>query len=590
MIPQSTAKKSISLIGLGASPGVAIGEIFRIHDRVDTPRHRISPDRAEAEIHRSHHAMEQVKNDLSEIRQHLLKDIHRDDADIFQAHIMMLEDPMFIERIRNHIETHCVNAEAAVADIGDEFIDAFSQAENAYLREKALDVKDLVRQIISVLTGEERLDLSNLDDEVIVLAHDLTPSDTALMRRTKVLAFATEVGTRISHTAILARSLGIPAVVGIGSAIAEAETGDRVIIDGTHGYVILHPDGETIREYQIEGEKYHAVEVELSALRTVDLRTVDGQLIELAANIEFPEEIELIEKHGAKGIGLYRTEYFYMDQNRLPSEEELFANYRDVVERVSPEAIVIRTLDLGGDKLAPHSYFDGVSNSMMGLRAIRLCLKNPDMFRTQLRAILRASACGNVKIMFPMISGLDELREAKWHIEKAMAELDRKKIPFNSTIEIGIMIELPSAAITADLLAKEVDFFSIGTNDLIQYALGIDRRNEETLSLYEPLHPAVLRLIQNVICVAESANIDVSLCGEMAGDPIFSILLIGMGITKLSMSPAVIPEIKKLINSISLEDAQSLVKKIMELSTAGEIETCFWKEALDLFPELSNWV
>ena len=227
---------------------------------------------------------------------------------------------------------------------------------------------------------------------------------------------------------------------------------------------------------------------------------------------------------------------------------------------------------------------------MMGLRAIRLCLKNPDMFRTQLRAILRASACGNVKIMFPMISGLDELREAKWHIEKAMAELDRKKIPFNSTIEIGIMIELPSAAITADLLAKEVDFFSIGTNDLIQYALGIDRRNEETLSLYEPLHPAVLRLIQNVICVAESANIDVSLCGEMAGDPIFSILLIGMGITKLSMSPAVIPEIKKLINSISLEDAQSLVKKIMELSTAGEIETCFWKEALDLFPELSNWV
>ena len=590
MTQQSTAKKSISLIGLGASPGVAIGEIFRIHARVDTPRHRISPDRAEAEIHRSHHAMEQVKNDLSEIRQHLLTDIHRDDADIFQAHIMMLEDPMFIERIRHHIETHCVNAEAAVADIGDEFIDAFSQVENAYLREKALDVKDLVRQIISVLTGEERLDLSNLDDEVIVLAHDLTPSDTALMRRTKVLGFATEVGTRISHTAILARSLGIPAVVGIGSAIAEAETGDRVIIDGTHGHVILHPDGETIREYQIEGEKYHAVEVELSALRMVDLRTIDGQLIELAANIEFPEEVELIEKHGAKGIGLYRTEYFYMDQNRLPSEEELFANYRDVVERVSPEATVIRTLDLGGDKLAPHSHFDGVSNSMMGLRAIRLCLKNPNMFRTQLRAILRASACGNVKIMFPMISGLDELREAKWHIEKAMAELDRKKIPFNSTIEIGIMIELPSAAITADLLAKEVDFFSIGTNDLIQYALGIDRRNEETLSLYEPLHPAVLRLIQNVICVAESANIDVSLCGEMAGDPIFSILLIGMGITKLSMSPAVIPKIKKLISSISLEDAQSLVKKIMELSTAGEIETCFWKEALDLFPELSNWV
>jgi phosphoenolpyruvate-protein phosphotransferase (PTS system enzyme I) len=425
---------------------------------------------------------------------------------------------------------------------------------------------------------------------VVVVAHDLTPSDTALMRRTKVMAFATEVGTRISHTAILARSLGIPAVVGIGNGIAQAETGDCVIVDGTHGRVILHPDDETIQHYQIEREKFHAVELELSALREIDVQTLDGQQIEVAANIEFPEEVEFLKKHGAKGIGLYRTEYFYMEAGHLPTEDELFETYRYVVEQVSPEATIIRTLDLGGDKLVQHSHLSGISGSLMGLRAIRLCLKYPELFMTQLRAILRASNYGNVKIMFPMISGLDELREAKWYVEKAKRSLKAADIPFNPAVEIGIMIELPSAALIADLLAKEVDFFSIGTNDLIQYALAVDRRDEETLSLYEPLHPAVLRLIRNVVQVANDAGIDVSVCGEMAGDPIFSLLLIGMNLTKLSMSPAVIPEIKKLVSSIALEDVQSLVAEIMTLSTAGEIETHIWKEALDRFPELANWV
>jgi phosphotransferase system enzyme I (PtsI) len=590
MTSQSAEGNSTVLSGLAASPGVVIGEVFRIHDRVDIPRHSIPANGVPAEIHRFLHAVKQVKKDLRAIRQRLHLDAHRDGADIFQAHIMMLEDPTMVERIRSHIATHHVNAEAAVVDVGAEFIDVFSQSESPYFRERSVDLYDLVQQIVSLLMGEERLDLFNQENEVIVVAHNLTPSDTVLMRKTKVLAFVTEAGTRVSHTAILARSLGIPAVVGVGSAITKAETGDQMVVDGTHGRIIMWPDEEQINEYRTERAKYDKVEVDLSALRAVDLQTTDGRQIEIAANIEFLEEIELIRKYGAKGVGLYRTEYFYMDREDLPSEEELFEDYRHMVEQVSPEAATIRTLDIGGDKLVPHLNLGSSMDSLMGLRSIRLCLKYPDIFMNQLRAILRASEYGNVKIMFPMISGLDELREAKWHLEKARAQLVEERIPFDPQIEIGAMIELPAAAISADLLAKEVDFFSIGTNDLIQYTIAIDRRNEETLPLYEPLHPAVLRLIQNVLHVAVDAGIDITVCGEMAGDPVLSVLLIGMGYEQLSMSPTVIPEIKKVISSISLQDAQYLVAEIMKLSTAGEIETYIWREAMDRFPELLNWV
>ena len=590
MTPQLAEGNPTVLSGLAASPGVVIGEVFRIHDRVDIPRHSIAANGVPAEVHRFLHATELVKKDLRAIRHRLHLDAHRDGADIFQAHIMMLEDPTMVERIRSHIATHHVNAEAAVADVGAEFIDVFSQSENSYFRERSLDLNDLVQQLTSALMGEERLDLYNQENEVIVVAHNLTPSDTVLMRKTKVLAFVTEVGTRVSHTAILARSLGIPAVVGVGSHITKAETGDQMVVDGTHGRVIMWPDEEQINEYRIEQEEYAKVEVDLSALRAVDLQTTDGRQVEIAANIEFLEEIELIQRYGAKGVGLYRTEYFYMDRDDLPSEEELFQDYRHMVEQVSPEAATIRTLDIGGDKLVPHLDLGGSMDSLMGLRSIRLCLKYPDIFMIQLRAILRASSYGNVKIMFPMISGLDELREAKWHLKKAQARLAEERIPFDPKVEIGAMIELPAAALSADLLAKEVDFFSIGTNDLIQYTIAIDRRNEETLPLYEPLHPAVLRLIQNVLRVAVDAEIDITVCGEMAGDPVLSVLLIGMGYGKLSMSPAVIPEIKKVISSISLQDAQRLVAEIMKLSTAGEIETYIWREAMDRFPELLNWV
>ncbi len=590
MTSQLTEGNPTVLSGLAASPGVVIGEVFRIYDRVDIPRHNIPANGVPAQVDRFLHAVKRVKKDLRAIRERLHLDAHRDGADIFQAHIMMLEDPTMVERIRSRIATHRVNAEAAVADVGAEFIDVFSQSENPYFRERSVDLNDLVQQIVSLLMGEERLDLFNRENEVVVVAHNLTPSDTVLMRKNKVLAFVTEAGTRVSHTAILARSLGIPAVVGVGAAITKAETGDQMVVDGTHGRVIMWPDEEQISEYRIEREKSSKVEADLSALRTVDVQTTDGRQIEIAANIEFLEEIELIRKYGAKGVGLYRTEYFYMDREDLPSEDELFEDYRYIVEQVSPETAIIRTLDIGGDKLVPHLNLGGSMDSLMGLRSIRLCLKYPDIFMNQLRAILRASEYGNVKIMFPMISGLDELREAKWHLEKAQALLKEEQIPFDPSVKIGAMIELPAAALSADLLSKEVDFFSVGTNDLIQYTIAIDRRNEETLPLYEPLHPAVLRLIQNVIRVAIDAGIDITVCGEMAGDPVLSILLIGMGYEQLSMSPTVIPEIKKVISSISLQDAQHLVDEIMKLSTAGEIETYIWREAMDRFPELLNWV
>ena len=590
MTSQLTEGNPTVLSGLAASPGVVIGEVFRIYDRVDIPRHSIPANDVPVQVDRFLHAVKRVKKDLRAIRERLHLDAHRDGADIFQAHIMMLEDPTMVERIRSRIATHRVNAEAAVADVGAEFIDVFSQSENPYFRERSVDLNDLVQQIVSLLMGEERLDLFNRENEVVVVAHNLTPSDTVLMRKNKVLAFVTEAGTRVSHTAILARSLGIPAVVGVGAAITKTETGDQMVVDGTHGRVIMWPDEEQISEYRIEREKSSKVEADLSALRTVDVQTTDGRQIEIAANIEFLEEIELIRKYGAKGVGLYRTEYFYMDREDLPSEDELFEDYRYIVEQVSPETAIIRTLDIGGDKLVPHLNLGGSMDSLMGLRSIRLCLKYPDIFMNQLRAILRASEYGNVKIMFPMISGLDELREAKWHLEKAQALLKEQQIPFDPTVKIGAMIELPAAALSADLLSKEVDFFSVGTNDLIQYTIAIDRRNEETLPLYEPLHPAVLRLIQNVIRVAADAGIDITVCGEMAGDPVLSILLIGMGYEQLSMSPTVIPEIKKVISSISLQDAQHLVDEIMKLSTAGEIETYIWREAMDRFPELLNWV
>ena len=579
----------IILNGTPASPGIAIGPVFIIHDELHVPRHSLAEWTVESEIERFTVATEQTKAKLGEISVHLTDDAYQDSANIFQAHLMILEDRVFIDRIHHEIESKLINAEAAVLDVSEEFIKVFSQADDIYFREKAADIRDIVRHLISSLTGRERLDLSTLEEEVIVIAHDLTPSDTVLIRKDKIAAFATDVGSRISHTAILARALDIPAVVGLGNITARLETGDSIVLDGTHGKVILHPNEETIKNYQVEQEKFYAFEESLHRLTELPVITLDGHEKKLSANIEFPDEIYSVKSHGAKGIGLYRTEYFYVGRDDLPLEDELFEDYKNVAQQIAPESVIIRTLDLGGDKFASYLGIPHTVGSMMGLRAIRLSLKYHDIFLPQLRAILRASIYGNIKIMFPMISGVEELRQAKKVLDTAKKQLTDDGVPFDTNMEVGAMIEIPSAAMTADILAKEVDFFSIGTNDLIQYSLAADRANEEISELFEPFHPAVLRFIQNVINAAHENGIWVGLCGEMAGDPVFTMILLGMGLDEFSMSPQVIPEIKRIIRSITLKEAQELTQEIMTLSTAWEIEHRVCEEAQKRFPELLDW-
>jgi phosphotransferase system enzyme I (PtsI) len=577
------------LIGTPASPGIAIGPVFIIHDELRVPNYSISEWTVKSEIERFNIAAEQVKTKLSEISVQLVNNLYQNGASIFQAHLMILEDRVFIDRIRHEIESNLINAEAAVLDVGEEFIKVFSQSDDIYLREKAVDIRDIVKHLISSLTGREKLDLSELKEEFIVVAHDLTPSDTVLIRKDKIIAFATDVGSRISHTAILARSLGIPAAVGLGNITTQLKTGDLIILDGAHGKAILHPNEEIIKNYQIEQEKFHVYEESLRRIKELPAITLDGHEKKLSANIEFPDEIYSVKNHGAKGIGLYRTEYFYVGRDNLPSEDELFEDYKEVAQQIAPEAVIIRTLDLGGDKFASYLGISHAVGSMMGLRAIRLCLKYQDIFLPQLRAILRASVYGNIKIMFPMISGIEELRQAKKVLDKAKKQLTDDGMPFNPNMEVGAMIEIPSAAMTADILAREVDFFSIGTNDLIQYSLAADRANEEISELFEPFHPAVLRFIQNVINAAHDNGIWVGLCGEMGGDPVFTMLLLGMGLDEFSMSPQVIPEIKRIIRAITLKEAQELTQEIMTLKTAWEIEHRVCEEAQKRFPELLDW-
>jgi len=597
------------LEGIPASPGVVIGKAFIIHDELHVPRYSISSLEVEAEIARLFAAVEEAKMKLYDIRERLITDNYHDDANLFDAHAMMLEDQIFIDRVKNEIETSLINAEAAVVEIGEEFISLFSAMEEKYFAEKAVDIQDIVKHLISSLTGYERLNLSNIEEEVIVIAHNLTPSDTALMRKEKIIAFATDVGSRISHTAILARSLGIPAVVGLGDITGQLETGNLIILDGNHGRVILNPGEAAIKEYQTEKEKFLEFEKNLGVLRDEPAVTLDGHEITLVANIEYPEEIPSVKEHGARGVGLYRTEYFYIGserrgrdcvpvpgeaerpfRDRLPSEDELFEDYKNVVQQMKPYPVTIRTLDLGGEKFASCLGVPRSDSSLLGLRAIRLSLKYPDIFLTQLRAILRASAYGKVKIMFPMISGIEELRQAKAVLAKAKEQLISSSIPFDEGMEVGAMIELPSAVITADILAKEADFFSIGTNDLIQYSLAVNRANEEISELFEPFHPAVIRSIHHVVKIAHKHSIQVGLCGEMASDLISTLFLLGIGLDEFSMSPQVIPEIKKIIRTVMLKDARELAQDIMSLTTAWEIEEYLWKAAMDRFPELVDWI
>lgn len=559
--------------GIAASPGVVIGKSF-VFDREEDVviERKIAKSEIPAEVVRLEEALIKTRKEILEIQKKIAKGMGAEHAEIFNAHLMVVEDRALIDEVIKHLEKDRKNVEFVFQKTAQKYAKIFSSMEDEYLKERASDVQDVGRRILHNLIGRKRQDLSNLKEEVIVIAYDISPSDTALMHKEKVVGFSTDVGGRTSHTAILARSLGIPAVVGLHDVSRQVSNGMGVIVDGNRGLLIVNPTKTTLKRYSEERTRIEIFEEHLTKLKDLPAETVDGYRIKLAANIEMPEDVPSVLFHGAKGVGLYRTEFFYMNRSDLPSEEEHFEAYKQVAEKIGDESVIIRTLDLGGDKFLSHLQVPREMNPFLGWRAIRFCLERLDIFKIQLRAILRASAYGNLKIMFPMISGLGEMRRAKEVLEEVRKELKKEKIPFDENIEVGAMIEIPSAALIADLLAKEVDFFSIGTNDLIQYSLAVDRVNEKIAYLYEPTHPAVIRLIRHTVQAAHKEGLWVGVCGEMASDPASALILLGMELDELSVSSAMIPEVKKVIRSVSFKDAQQLAKDIFKYGTAEEVQ------------------
>ncbi|PIZ14502.1 phosphoenolpyruvate--protein phosphotransferase [Candidatus Desantisbacteria bacterium CG_4_10_14_0_8_um_filter_48_22] len=570
----------LELKGIAASPGIAIGKAFFL-DKEDFAIKRYTVPKAgiKQEFSRLDAALRDSRKELNELREKMVRSIGLKNARIFEAHLLLLGDPIFIDKIRRTIKASRCNVEAAVWEATEEITDSFLRSKDQFLQERAADIHDVGRRILHKLLGREREILADLKEETIVVAADLAPSDTAQMRREKVIAFVTDMGGRTSHTAIMARSLEIPAVVGLKDITQKADPGDIIVVDGNTGTVLVNPGEDVLLRYKQDREKFIEISTGLSQLREQPAITVDGHRVSLMANIEVPEEVGSALQYGAEGIGLYRTEFLFLNRNDLPDEEEQFEAYRNVARLMDPRPVTIRTLDLGGDKFLSQLNLSQEINPSLGFRGIRLCLELADIFRVQLRAILRASAFGNLKIMYPLISGMDELRRANRILDSVREELSSQGVEFNRGLEVGVMIEVPSAVMIADLLAKEAKFFSIGTNDLIQYALGIDRVNEKIAYLYEPLHPAVLRLVQRVIAGGHNAGIKVSMCGEMAGDPFFVPLLVGMGLDEFSMGPFSIPAVKQVINNTKLSEAKIIAEKAMNFSTAGEVES-FLKAAV----------
>ncbi|MBI5143846.1 MAG: phosphoenolpyruvate--protein phosphotransferase [Candidatus Omnitrophica bacterium] len=560
------------LKGIPAAPGITSGKAFLFgREQHAIPRISIKEEEIQNEIRRFKDALIQTKNEILDIKKRISEEMGIEHGQIFSAHLLVIEDSMLIEEVVSKLKKEKLSIEYIFQDVLRRYIKVFSEMDDEYLRERISDINDVGRRILRNLIGAKEDILSDLKEEVVVIAYDLSPSETATMHKKNVIGFVTDIGGRTSHTAIMAKSLEIPAVVGLEIVTKKVESGDIVIVDGTHGIVIVNPSPKTLKKYEADRERFVAFERHLLELKDLPCVTLDGRKIGLSANIEVPEDLPSVIAHGAEGIGLYRTEYFYMNRKDLPTEDEQFKAYSAVAKRVRPHSVIIRTLDLGGDKFLSQLEVPHEMNPFMGWRAIRFCLARPDIFKTQLRAILRASTHGNLKVMYPMISGLDELRQANAILDEAKKELKKRALPFNEDIEVGAMIEVPSAALTSDILAKEVDFFSIGTNDLIQYSLAVDRVNEKIAYLYEPAHPAVLRLIENIIENGHKAGIGVGMCGEMAGDMTMTLILLGLGLDEFSTSPITIPEIKRIIRSVNMEQAREIAKKAITLTTGKEV-------------------
>jgi len=557
--------------GIGASPGIVIGRAYLLDRRkvVVAEQQRISDVSIKDEVVRFKKAVDQSKAQLDDVRKRFTKDLGKSHRYILDTHIMLLEDKMLVDGTIRRIKDEKLRSESALSETVAAIVRKFDAMEDEYLRERKHDVEQVADRVLRNLVGRRHESLADIRDEAVIIAHDLAPSDTLLMRKEKVLGFATDVGSRTSHTAIVARSAGIPAAVGLERITSTVKTGDVVILDGNHGTVIVDPDETTFLDYLRRQQRYKYFEQELDKLRDLPAQTLDGHRIQLQGNIELAEEVAAVAVHGGTGIGLYRTEFLFLNRDHLPTEEQHYQAYRDVVERAAPHEVVIRTLDVGGDKVGLPGQYEQEPNPALGLRAIRFCLQNRDVFRAQLRGICRASAHGRIKILYPMIACLPELLEIKRLMEDVQEELRREGVPQAERIEIGVMIEIPSAALTADLLAPEVDFFSIGTNDLIQYTLAIDRTNEHVAFMYEPLEPAVLRLLQRVSLAAHEGKVGLAMCGEMAGDPLYAAILLGLGFQHLSMNVAAIPWVKRVIRSVRMQDAVELADLVMRQPTAA---------------------
>jgi phosphotransferase system enzyme I (PtsI) len=558
--------------GVAVSPGIARGTTLVVRDEVEEiPQRTITPAEIAGEIGRFETALIETRAQILEMQQQIAQAIGAKDASIFDAHLLVIEDRTLIDEVLRKLESDLHNVEYVFEQVATNYAETLSKIDDPYLRERALDIQDVTRRVIRNLLGIAPQDFLALKEPRIVIAHNITPSDTATMNRERVLGFATDLGSRTSHTAIMARSLGIPAIVGLHDLTEKLESGQEVLLDGYNGLLILNPTPDTLWHYGELQQRKELVEEQLTVLRETVSTTKDGRHIVLSANIELPNDVDAVIEHGAEGIGLYRTESLYLHRATLPSEEEQYETYRCVAERVAPHPLIIRTFDLGGDKIAMGMDSEDELNPFLGLRAIRFCLENLDIFKAQLRAILRAGMTGNVKIMFPMISGVAELRRALSVLEECKAELQAQGVPFSTETEVGAMIEIPSAALCAEPLAREVDFFSIGTNDLIQYAIAVDRVNERIAHLYEPTHPAVLRLLKMIADAAHAQKIWVGVCGEMAGDLNMVPLLLGLGMDELSVSASLVPRVKRAVQTLTLPECQQLVEEALQMETPSDI-------------------
>lgn len=567
-------KTEISVQGISASQGIAYGQAFLyIQSDLEVPTYSVDPDKCMLEIARFEQAIVVTRQQIQKIMVEVEANLGSEEARIFDAHLMVLEDQALISETIREFETSGKNVETCFNKVSQRYIKAFSEIDDEYLRERAGDIRDVAQRVLQNMLGHAEHSLSQLIEKRVVVANDISPSDAAGIDSSQALAIVTDSGSKTSHAVIVARSMKVPAVVGVRDLTRLVKPGDWLLVDGYEGLVILNPTQQTLFRYgQIQLQKKGFEQRLLEANRRPAV-TLDGVSITLRANIEKSEEASLVKEYLAEGVGLFRTEFIYLNAGHIPSEEAQYLTYKSAAEALAPAPVVIRTLDLGGDKpMAGHAHlFPKENNPFLGYRAIRFCLDHPEIFKSQLRAILRASAHGNIQLMYPMISGREELARANAVLAECKAELKAKGIPFNTELQVGTMIEIPSAAITADLLARDCDFFSIGTNDLIQYLLAIDRVNDRIAHLYEPSHPAVIRTLKAIVDDAHRHKIKVSVCGEMAGDAIYAPLLIGLGVDELSMTPPLIPAVKYLLRSMKLVDAQKLAADALQLPSAADI-------------------